>query len=310
MQEHRKVLVGLLRKASEIISHEGMSTEVNTVAEALHQASEDKFSSLVDADKLSKFANVEAVKEAELPKEQHPDGDGPQGFQGDTPDNTGASLLPGQIPVISESIKSDMKSKSDGPVNTMKSAAEAAGKWSAKASELIRRKLAAEIAARPDAIAESALSKEQTPDGHAKSEGTVKDTPDNTGAALTKEQSPEDASTINSDMVAKSKSPVDTMESKEAADKKPEEEEKEAAAKKPEEGEKEAAAKNPEEEEKEAAAKNPEEEEKEAATKNPEEEEEKLSPKKASYTFAGVQMSTESSLDPVEPDSSLDDLFR
>jgi len=211
MQEQKVALIGLLRQASEIITHEAMATDINTAAEALHQASDEKFASMVNLDSLAKLAST-------LPKDQTPDGEGvKQGTEQTAPEASGAKVETNQLPDVAESLDSDMVKKSDGPVITMKSAAEAAGAWNSKAAAAVLAKLAAD-AGRPDAVPAAALPKEQIPDGKSEGEGTVTDTPDNTGAKLPKEQTPEDATVIKSDMVAKSDGPVDTMESKAAAE--------------------------------------------------------------------------------------------
>lgn len=287
MNTKKIALVGLLRQASEIITHEAMATDLNTVAEALHLSSDEKFASLVNADALAKLASFETVSGADLPKDQTPDGEGvSQGTLQTAPEASGAKLESDQVPDLAVSLDTGMVQKSNGPVVT-KSAAEVAGKWTPKAASLVLAKLAQD-AGRPDAVKEAELPKEQIPDGNTSGEGTVKDTPENSGAVLPKEQMPEDSDVIETDMVARSNGPVDTMATKAAAEETEEVEEKSAA----------------EEEEKEEAG------EKEAGDETPEGESEKEATD--GYTFAGVQMGASASVEPAQleaSDSDLNNLF-
>lgn len=176
--EYRSKLAGLFREASQAVSaNTHMASDLLTMASALDKMTDEKFASFTDAKALKGMFEGKMVVEGKgLP-------------EGVSFENKNTEVL-------------DNKSQWD----------KKAFSWNEKAASMVKGKLASAFkkagdvgidTGRPDAVAQAKLTPEQTPDG-SHNQGTVKGTPEETAAALTKEQTPDQKEVLTSDMVAKS----------------------------------------------------------------------------------------------------------
>jgi hypothetical protein len=179
MQDRQK-FASLLRNASQaVLANEAMASDLETMATALEGMPDEKFASFINAPALQKmFDDAKIV------------------LEGTTP----APVTNPNVEVIENKSKWDKS---------------ASFKWNASAASLVKQKIASAFgtksanldASRPDAVKAAELPKEQIPDG-THNQGTLKSAPEATPAALTKEQTPDQAATLNSNMLAESEGAV------------------------------------------------------------------------------------------------------
>lgn len=176
--DYRTQLVNTLKLASQAVSPvEAMAKDLNTMAHALASVSEEKFSSMI-----SKQALEDMFKQEEEEKEKS------------------------AVEISSEEIEGDKKE------SECKFASSEC--WNKQASNLVREALAKEVVGfdaspdHPDGEPKAALPKEQTPDG-SNNPGTMKVVLDATDAKLEKEQKPDLAAVLDSEIVSKSNGAVE-----------------------------------------------------------------------------------------------------
>lgn len=176
--EYRSKLAGLFREASQAVSaNTHMASDLLTMASALDKMTDEKFASFTDAKALKGMFEGKMVVEGKgLP-------------EGVSFENKNTEVQ-------------DNKSQWD----------KRAFSWNEKAASMVKSKLASAFkkagdvgidTGRPDAVSQAKLTPEQTPDG-SHNQGTLKGMPEETPAALTKEQTPDQKEVLTSDMVSKS----------------------------------------------------------------------------------------------------------
>jgi hypothetical protein len=178
--QYRQKLAGLMRNASQaVMANEAMASDLETMATALDSMTDEKFASFINAEAIQKM------------------------FDGAKPVLEGHTPAPVENPNVEVTSEKSQWDKS-------------AFAWNGKAAAMVKEKLAAAFApkkanldaSRPDAVKAAELPKEQIPDG-SHNLGTVKkDIAEATPAALTKEQTPNQAPVIDSEMVTKSEGTV------------------------------------------------------------------------------------------------------
>lgn len=180
---NRDKFIGILKAASDALApHREMSADLHTMATALEAAGPEKFNEVIDHEALDKMLNDGSNKPQ------------PQSTQS-TPDSA---------------LQETDMSKTTTPTTV-----DAMSGWNDKAASAVRAKLAMDVmgcdlsAERPDGVSTAKLPESQIPDGTHSWEGPVTGLPGQvSGAALPKEQRPEDATSIKTDMVKKSEGPV------------------------------------------------------------------------------------------------------
>jgi hypothetical protein len=199
--QYSKQLASILKKASEVVTgSEEMASDLATAAYALENMPQEKLAAFLDPEGLKKMFEEKAIVEGDtsIPFE-HP-------YQEVSKEKSQWEKKPF---FWSEKAADSVRQKLASMYASEKKEEESKeAACDDKAKKDTQEKEASLDASRPDAVAAAALPKEQTPDGSHNKGTDTKDVEKATGAKLTPEQTPNQAESLDSDMVAKSDAPV------------------------------------------------------------------------------------------------------